>query len=138
MSRSLSFIFLCLVFAVTVDCFSFAQAFAQNLPGPRFEDYAAAVWRGKIAPLDLRSHALARKFRTVIREQREEAGVNFAGHYTIASAGCGTGCSITAVVDARTGKAYFPNEFNGWTGIVGDYEMPEGEGRGPIGPGAGS
>jgi hypothetical protein len=94
---------------------------------PRFEDFAAVVWRGKVAPLDQRSHALARKFRTVIREQREEAGVNFAGHYTIASAGCGTGCSISAVVDARTGRAYFPNEFNGWTSIVGDYEMPEGE-----------
>ena len=57
----------------------------------------------------------------------EEEGVNFAGHYTLASAGCGTGCSITAIVDARNGKAYFPNEFNGWTSIVGDYEIPEGE-----------
>jgi hypothetical protein len=100
--------------------------FAERKGDLRFEDYHAEVWRGKLTPLDLRSHPLARKFRTVIRE-RQEAGVNFAGHYTLASAGCGTGCSISAIIDARSGHAYFPNEFNGWTGIVGDYEGPEGE-----------
>ena len=100
---------------------------AQEAGAPRFEHYAAAVWRGTVAPLNLRSHPLARKFRTVIREQRQDAGVNFAGRYTLASAGCGTGCSISGIIDASTGNAYFPNEFNGWTGIVGDYEGPEGE-----------
>ena len=100
---------------------------AHEVGAPRFEDFPTVVWRGKLAPLDLRSHPLARKFRTVLREQRQEAGVNFAGHYTLASAGCGTGCSISAIIDGRTGNAYFPNEFNGWTGIVGDYEPPEGE-----------
>jgi hypothetical protein len=100
---------------------------AQATPAPRFEDYAAAVWRGRIAPLDQSRHPLARRYRTVMRQQLAEEGVNFAGHYTLASAGCGTGCSITAIIDARTGRAYFPNELSGWTGIVGDYEMPEGE-----------
>lgn len=114
---------LCLVLCASVE----VRSIAKKTPTPSFEDYPAVVWRGKVAPLNLRSHPLARKFRTVIREQRKEAGVNFAGHYTIASAGCGTGCSITGVIDARTGQAYFPNEFNGWTGIVGDYEIPEGE-----------
>jgi hypothetical protein len=100
---------------------------AQESRAPRFEDFPAAVWRGTVAPLNLLSHPLARKFRTVIREQRQEAGVNFAGHYTLASAGCGTGCSVTGIVDARNGRAYFPKEFEGWTGIVGDYEFAEGE-----------
>ncbi len=80
-----------------------------------------------MAPFNLRSHPLARLYKTRIREQVREEGVNFAGHYTLASVGCGTGCSTTAIVDARTGTAYFPNELNGWTSIVGDYEIPEGE-----------
>jgi hypothetical protein len=70
---------------------------------------------------------MARIFRTLLRQQLREEGVNFAGHYTLASVGCGTGCSITAIIDARTGRAHFPDELAGWTGIVGDYEPPEGE-----------
>jgi hypothetical protein len=102
---------------------------AQETNAPRFEDYAAAVVsRARVAPLDLRrGDPLARKYRTMIRQQIREEGVNFAGHYTLASAGCGTGCSIGAIIDARTGRAYFPKELQGWTSIVGDYEPPEGE-----------
>jgi hypothetical protein len=92
---------------------------------PRFEDYPVTVWRGKMAPLDLRSHPLARTFRTRLREDMKTEGVNFAGHYTLATAGCGTGCSINAIIDARTGRAYFPNELNGWTGIVGDFDRED-------------
>jgi hypothetical protein len=94
---------------------------------PRFADYPVFRWFGKIAPLNQRSHPLARKYRTLIREQMKEAGVNFAGHFTLASVGCGAGCSITAIIDAHTGRAFFPNELLGWTGIVGDYDPPEGE-----------
>ena len=94
---------------------------------PRFEDYRVAVWRGKVAPLNRRSHPLARKYRTLMGQQLKESGVNFAGRYTLASVGCGTGCSITAFIDARTGRAFFPDELLGWTGIVGDYDPPEGE-----------
>jgi hypothetical protein len=94
---------------------------------PRFEDYTVAVWRGKPAPLNQRSHRLARKYRTLLSQQLREEGVNFAGHYTLATVGCGAGCSISAIIDARTGRAYFPGELLGWTGIVGDYDPSEGE-----------
>lgn len=104
----------------------FGNAQAQS-DAPRFEDYAVAVWRGKAAPLNQRSHPLARKYRTLIKQQITEAGVNLAGHYTLATVGCGAGCSISAIVDARTGRAFFPNELLGWTGIVGDYDPPEDE-----------
>lgn len=100
---------------------------AQQPAGPRFEDYGANVWRGRAAPLDLRSHPLAGKYRTLMRRQLRDEGVNFAGRYTLATAGCGTGCSIGAVIDARSGRAYFPKELLGWTSIVGDYDPPEGE-----------
>lgn len=103
------------------------QSAASRSKAPRFEEYRVAVRRGRVTPLDLRSHTLARHYRTLLRGQQRDEGVNFAGRYTLASVGCGTGCSITAIVDARTGKAYFPTELNGWTGIVGDYEPPEGE-----------
>ena len=101
--------------------------FAQKTQIPAFEKYPADVWAGKPAPLNLRSHRLARKFRTSIREQLHEEGINFAGHYTVAVMGCGTGCSITAIVDARNGRAYFPRVFEGWTSEIGDYQFGDSE-----------
>lgn len=121
--RTAWFIFSCFALAVTVG----VSSLAQEGGAPAFEAYPVAVWRGRVAPLDHHSHPLARVYRTRIREQLRAEGVNFAGHYTLASVGCGTGCSITAIVEARSGKAYFPDALSGWTGIVGDYEIPEGE-----------
>jgi hypothetical protein len=103
------------------------QPAASQSKAPRFKEYRVAVSRDRVTPLDLRSHTLARHYRTLLRQQQRDKGVNFAGRYTLASVGCGTGCSITAIIDARTGKAHFPTELNGWTGIVGDYEPREGE-----------
>ena len=94
---------------------------------PSFRSFPADVWAGRPAPLDLRSHRLARTYRTLLRQQQQGEGINFAGHYTLAMVGCGTGCSITAFIDSRDGRAYFPRELEGWTGIVGDYDPPEGE-----------
>jgi hypothetical protein len=112
-----------LALAVVVE----SSCLVQARGAPRFEEFKVSVWRGRVAPLNLNSHPLARKFRTTTREQIKEEGVNFAGHYTIVSAGCGTGCSISGIVDARNGRAYFPKEFTGWTSIVGDYEIPDDE-----------
>ena len=106
--------------------FSHVALFAQKVE-PRFEKYSADVYAGKPAPLNVRSHRLARMYRTSIREQLQEEGINFAGHYTIAVMGCGTGCSITVIVDARNGNAYFPRVFDGWAVIIGDYQFREGE-----------
>ncbi|HEX3144745.1 MAG TPA: hypothetical protein VHQ64_12295 [Pyrinomonadaceae bacterium] len=107
--------------------FSQVALFAQKV-GPRFENYSADVYAGKPAPLNLRSHRLARMYRTSIREQLHEEGINFAGHYTIAVMGCGTGCSITAIVDARNGNAYFPRVLDGWLVEPATYEFKEDEG----------
>jgi hypothetical protein len=92
---------------------------------PRFEDYSADVYVGKPGPLNLRSDPMARRYRTVIREQLQEAGINFAGHYTVAVMGCGTGCSITAIVDARNGNAYFPLALRGWSVEPALDELPD-------------
>lgn len=45
----------------------------------------------------------ARMFRTKINEALA-MGPNFAGHYTVATWGCGSGCQEHAVVDAKTGN----------------------------------
>src|SRR5438132_12691289 len=87
--------------ALSPVCYSFSHT--QKNAAPRFQDYPADVWAGKATLLDVRSHALARTYRTRLRDALHEHGINFAGHYTFASIGCGAGCSIKAIVDARTG-----------------------------------
>lgn len=42
-------------------------------------------------------------YRTKLR-QGTALGPNFAGHYTVVLWGCGTGCQVASVVDARTGR----------------------------------
>lgn len=74
---------------------------------PRFEDMPVAQkFTGKPAPVKL-STPESRRYRTVIREGARE-GPNFAGHYTIVTWGCGTGCIQFAIVDATTGVVYSP------------------------------
>jgi hypothetical protein len=74
---------------------------------PRFEDYPVReVYRGRVAPVILDTKR-ARMFRSKLREDSRQ-GTNFAGHYTVVFWGCGTGCAQVAVVDARTGRVYWP------------------------------
>mgnify|MGYP000264598090 CR=1 FL=1 len=62
-----------------------------------------SIYDGPIAELDTKSSELAGIFRTRIRNQLKE-GVNFAGHYSIMMAGCGTECQMIAITDVITGK----------------------------------
>lgn len=92
-----------LIFAAA---FMTGGALAQESRPPRFEDYPVQKrFTGKPAPVKI-SHPRARQFRTMIRTQARNEP-NFAGHYTLATWGCGSGCRGFAVVDARTGKVYF-------------------------------
>jgi hypothetical protein len=49
----------------------------------------------------------AQLYRTAIREQAKRAP-DFAGHYTIIRIGCGAGTVCPAILDAISGKVYFP------------------------------
>jgi hypothetical protein len=40
--------------------------------------------------------------------------------------GCGTAVRLRASLMRALGELVFPDDLNGWTGIVGDYEFPEG------------
>ena len=87
---------------------------AQNRRLPRFEDYAVREnYKGKVASIKLTSPS-AQMFRTRLRENAK-TGMNFAGHYIVATWGCGSDCHSVAIIDAKTGKVYFPDDF----GFVG-------------------
>jgi hypothetical protein len=73
-----------------------------------FEQYAVPVYRGRIAKPNFRSKPGSINLRTRIREGLKD-GVNFAGHYAIVGAGCGTGCSFAYLVDVKSGRIFdFP------------------------------
>lgn len=81
-------------------------ATAQPKAPPHFEDFPVAEqFTGKPARVKFTSRR-ARLYRTTIRMQAEELP-DFAGHYKVATWGCGAGCAGFAVVDLKTGKVYF-------------------------------
>jgi len=97
---------LCLIIALLMPAVGLSDCPAKR-KFPTFEQFPAGeIYRGEVHALALNTH-LARKFRTTIRESMDE-GVNFDGHFVIATWGCGTGCTQLAVVDAITGKLYAP------------------------------
>jgi hypothetical protein len=74
---------------------------------PQFSDYSVKeIYKGRVARVRLDS-SKARMFRTRLRED-SRSGPNFAGHYTVVIWGCGTGCAQMGIVDAKTGRVYFP------------------------------
>jgi len=71
---------------------------------PKFTDFPVIdFYKGKIAPIDLKSHPEAYKYRTHLKNETKK-GVNFAGHYIITSHGCGTNCYVYWIINAKTGK----------------------------------
>lgn len=71
---------------------------------PAFEDYPVKdVFQDAPAEVDLNSADYGPLYRTVLRDVAA-TGPDFAGRYTVVQWGCGTGCQVNAVVDARTGE----------------------------------
>lgn len=74
-----------------------------------FDKYPALVFDGELKGLDISSSNSARMFRTAIRYDLENTGIDFAGHYTIASVGMTGWGENYWIVDRENGKAYeFP------------------------------
>jgi hypothetical protein len=109
------------IFCATLALVSLLSAQAKENP-PRFEDYPVKVEKvekpAKPILVTKRDHV----YRTVIRQGAAQ-GVNFAGHYALVQWGCGTGCAMFTVVDAKTGKVYDPSA----NAIADDasYEFPD-------------
>jgi hypothetical protein len=77
---------------------------------PSFDRYAVPVAHVKHAPRVDLSQTRARLYRTQLRDAAREGaqfGPNFAGHYRLASWGCGTGCLNWGLVDLKTGRVAF-------------------------------
>jgi hypothetical protein len=86
---------------------------------PRFEDYAVPEkWGGIAAPVQFQTPS-DREFRTqFIRASKEPP--NFAGHYRVATWGCGTDCLEGGIVDLSTGQLLpLPHSRNYWPGKWG-------------------
>jgi len=75
---------------------------------PRFNDYPADPYSGPNAAPDVLRDPRSRMYRTQLRGWAKEKP-NFAGHYILATWGCGTGCTQIAVIDALTGKVFHPS-----------------------------
>jgi hypothetical protein len=112
-----------MVFFLTLALGIFSvTSFAQKVPS--FTSYGTRIDKKRAVTVNLGSHKSARMFRTNLRNAAKE-GVNFAGHYILTGWGCGTNCSMWAIIDARNGRVYFPREFEG-VGF-GFCELPEGK-----------
>jgi hypothetical protein len=74
---------------------------------PTFDDFKVSrSFKGVPKAPVLRTRS-DREYRTSIRNA-VKSGANFAGHYSVAEWGCGTGCHGFVVVDVVTGTVYDP------------------------------
>jgi len=93
---------------------------------PRFEDYPVMHERRVAGPVVLRlsDHRLAARYRTMLRTAATRVP-NFAGHYIVAAWGCGTGCTMGAVINATDGEVvWLPG-----TVCCATFQMPPGTER---------
>jgi hypothetical protein len=86
-----------------VALFATGACFANGSALPRFEEYPAAVEAVKKPAQARISDAQSRKYRTQLREASRHAP-DFAGHYILATWGCGASCVMAAAIDAKTGS----------------------------------
>lgn len=73
---------------------------------PKFADFAAHAFAGPNVAPRLHASREAWQYRTALGEAAK-AGPNFAGRYTVAAWGCGTGCIDWGVIDQADGKVSF-------------------------------
>jgi hypothetical protein len=82
-----------------------------DVKAPAFGKYPTTAQEVVSTPrLDLTSNPVARTYQTVLRREMAE-GPNYAGHYRLAFWGCGSSCSMFAVVNLRSGKVITASEF---------------------------
>jgi hypothetical protein len=94
---------------ITLSLVLALSAWAQppNSRLPRFEDYPVIeLFTGTPAAPVIETRG-AKKYQTSIRRGVEQ-GANFAGHYIVIRLGCGSGCVLLPIVDARTGVIHRP------------------------------
>lgn len=73
---------------------------------PKFAHYAVPAFAGPHVGPRVHASREAWAYRTNLRDAAK-AGPNFAGHYTLAGWGCGTGCLDWGLIDQANGKVTF-------------------------------
>lgn len=81
--------------------FALALGFGQAIASPQFADFPAPYTGAKQADLKL-VDAKSRRYASMLRAAARHSP-NFAGHYILASWGCGASCVMAAAIDSRTG-----------------------------------
>jgi hypothetical protein len=124
MKQKLMFLIVFLIFAGTTvkaddgrNCYPITAKDLMREGAPRFDQYPAKAEKIRHpARVNLKSHPMARRYRTMLR--RGAAGVpNFPGHYAIVGWGCGTWYVQFAAVDLKSGKVTFPDDFSYISGV---------------------
>ncbi|NHN24694.1 hypothetical protein FIA58_003310 [Flavobacterium jejuense] len=85
--------------------FNEVEIYRKNNPKTFFEDYKVAIYKGKLSEPDFSTNLQAKRFKTNIKKECAN-GINFAGHYTLITWGCGSPCQSGVLVDRKTGKIY--------------------------------
>ncbi|MGN7515073.1 MAG: hypothetical protein ACTHOM_11890 [Allomuricauda sp.] len=81
------------------------KIYRKYTPKSSFEDFAVDIYEGELAEPDFSTNPDAENFVTRIKEGCAK-GINFAGHYTLVSWGCGSPCQTGVIVDRITGEIY--------------------------------
>ena len=85
----------------------------------KFESYPADIIDVSSTP-KLKLHSKhARQYKTMIAEAASEPA-NFAGHYRVATWGCGTDCHGFAILNKLTGDVYTLPSVNYVVGVMGN------------------
>lgn len=88
---------------------------------PTHSNYKVDVEKATVQKINFASHRKAKQFRTNLKEALAAGKVNFAGKFIIAEWGCGSGCTQAAIIDAQTGKVFFPDVL--WQVIAGSLTL---------------
>ena len=107
------------------DCRLVEASDLADKEAPTFASYRVAVEEPTANPkLDLNGNPIARRYRTVLRQEVAN-GPNFARHYRVAVWGCGSSCTMFAVVNLRSGRVITPEGFSATSGVYFDVDSQE-------------
>ena len=114
-----------IILAIFVSLVAASETLHAQTKVPQFKDYPAIEkFNGKNAPPRLITRT-DKMYRTMLREGAT-GKPNFAGHFIVATWGCGTQCIMGAVIDANTGNVYWlPHSTCCWDQIDDNFEPIE-------------
>lgn len=77
---------------------------------PSFEALATPPEHVALPKLDLSSHPIGPRYRTILRRAVASQPPNLAGHYLLFHWGCGSSCQLFAIINLETGKIWHDPE----------------------------